>query len=367
MKRLIFTTLLISATVMTGFAQVGIGTPTPNASSILDLTSTSKALLLPRLTTTQRDAITSAVAGMVIFNTTTNCMEIFTTNGWFNVCNGTTTGGLPPVDGDTSSNQVAKTNLIAHWTFDGTTTEITHSVVPTLSGGTVTYTTGKIGQAAHFNNAWLTYPAAATGAGSNNTGFNSNDTLQHGATVTLWEQVPDTSQLTTLFQLSVPAIANWPLFGIQYRKHPDTTIDLDGGLANVDGTGTHPSYQNAFGPSSVKDNGIWGFVTMVYDTTAGGRLLYYFNGAAVGSPVSVATGSGAAQIFPSPESLLLVAPNYASIGAAEGEGYTPGSTNTPAPYMSYGITGNIDDIRFFNTALTAQQVSDLYQLGNQGR
>jgi hypothetical protein len=36
---------------------VGIGTSTPNQSSILDLTSTSKGILIPRMTTTERNAI----------------------------------------------------------------------------------------------------------------------------------------------------------------------------------------------------------------------------------------------------------------------------------------------------------------------
>jgi uncharacterized protein (TIGR03437 family) len=271
-----------------------------------------------------------------------------------------------PDAGDNSSNQIATANLIAYWPFDGSTNESLSSSGPTLTGGTITYVPGRIGEAANFANAWLTFPSSATGAGAATNLFNSSDTLQNGATISVWEQVPDTSQLTTLFQLSVPAVANWPEFGIQYRKHADSTFDLDGGLTNVDGTGTHPSYQYAFGLSG-KDSGSWGFVTMVYDTTAGGRLIYYFDGAAVGTPVSVAPGSGSAQIFPAPEALLLVTPNYASIGTAEGNGYTPGdTTNPPASYMSYGITGNLDDIRFFNTSLSAQQVSDLYQLGLHG-
>jgi hypothetical protein len=49
-------------------ANVGIGTATPNASALLELNSTSKALLLPRMTKTQRNAI-SPVAGMMIYQT----------------------------------------------------------------------------------------------------------------------------------------------------------------------------------------------------------------------------------------------------------------------------------------------------------
>ena len=37
-------------------AQIGVGTTTPNSSAALDVTSTSKGLLIPRMTTLQRNA-----------------------------------------------------------------------------------------------------------------------------------------------------------------------------------------------------------------------------------------------------------------------------------------------------------------------
>lgn len=62
-------------------AQVGIGTNSPNTGAILDLNSTSKALLLPRLTTAERNSISNPAAGMLIFNTDSNkfegCKNIF--------------------------------------------------------------------------------------------------------------------------------------------------------------------------------------------------------------------------------------------------------------------------------------------------
>lgn len=47
----------------------GIGTTTPNASSILDMVSTSKGLLVPRMTKAQRDAIASPATGLLIYQT----------------------------------------------------------------------------------------------------------------------------------------------------------------------------------------------------------------------------------------------------------------------------------------------------------
>jgi len=63
-------------------ATVGIGTPTPAASAKLDITSTTKGFLSPRMTTTQREAISTPATGLKIYNTTTNKYEIFTGTVW---------------------------------------------------------------------------------------------------------------------------------------------------------------------------------------------------------------------------------------------------------------------------------------------
>ncbi len=59
---------------------VAIGTAAPAASAALEINSTTGALLLPRLTTSQRDAL-SAVPGMVIYNTNTFKFQGFTNGG----------------------------------------------------------------------------------------------------------------------------------------------------------------------------------------------------------------------------------------------------------------------------------------------
>lgn len=56
---------------------IGIGTDAPDASALLDLSSTTLGLLFPRLTTTQRDAISSPAAGLMIYNTTTDTLDVY--------------------------------------------------------------------------------------------------------------------------------------------------------------------------------------------------------------------------------------------------------------------------------------------------
>ncbi len=53
----------------TVIAQIGIGTTLPDPSSILDLSSTNKGLLVPRMTSTQRTNITSPATGLLVFQT----------------------------------------------------------------------------------------------------------------------------------------------------------------------------------------------------------------------------------------------------------------------------------------------------------
>lgn len=77
------------------FAQVGIGTTNPDASSVLDVKSTTAGFLPPRLTTEQRDAITSPATGLVIYNTTINCIEWWNGILWQNACGTTFLASIP--------------------------------------------------------------------------------------------------------------------------------------------------------------------------------------------------------------------------------------------------------------------------------
>jgi uncharacterized protein (TIGR02145 family) len=79
------------------FAQVGIGTTNPHASSALDITSTDKGFLSPRMTTADRNVINSGVPaeGLTIYNTDINCLQWWNGSAWFNACDGTSTGIIP--------------------------------------------------------------------------------------------------------------------------------------------------------------------------------------------------------------------------------------------------------------------------------
>jgi hypothetical protein len=69
---------------------VGIGTTNPNANAILDISSTTKAIMLPRMTTVQKSAISPPAAGMVVYDTTEAALYAHNGSAWVKQGGGST-------------------------------------------------------------------------------------------------------------------------------------------------------------------------------------------------------------------------------------------------------------------------------------
>ncbi|OFX18522.1 MAG: hypothetical protein A2033_02340 [Bacteroidetes bacterium GWA2_31_9] len=65
---------------------VAIGILNPDNNAILDISSTNKGVLIPRLTHEQRDSILNPSIGLQIFNITTNCLNYWGGINWFELC-----------------------------------------------------------------------------------------------------------------------------------------------------------------------------------------------------------------------------------------------------------------------------------------
>jgi hypothetical protein len=59
-----------------------LGDATLDASAVLDISSTTKGVLFPRMTTAQRNAITTPADGLVIYNTTDNKLQVRAAGAW---------------------------------------------------------------------------------------------------------------------------------------------------------------------------------------------------------------------------------------------------------------------------------------------
>ncbi|MBK8499028.1 MAG: hypothetical protein IPL52_09470 [Flavobacteriales bacterium] len=106
----------ISSIVLFGQGNVGINNPTPHASALLDLTSSNKGLLMPRMNTAQRTAIAAPATGLLVFDTTLNSFYYFDGTVWLPISSGGAGWG-------TTGN--AGTSVAAH--FVGTTDNVPFS------------------------------------------------------------------------------------------------------------------------------------------------------------------------------------------------------------------------------------------------
>ena len=62
--------------------QASMGTASPNASAQLQIDSTTRGFLPPRMTTTQKNAISSPAAGLVVYDSTTNKLQCYNGSTW---------------------------------------------------------------------------------------------------------------------------------------------------------------------------------------------------------------------------------------------------------------------------------------------
>jgi hypothetical protein len=78
--------VLNSSNIFNNGSNIGIGTANPHPSAKLDVTSTTQGFLPPRMTTAQRNAIINPAEGLIIYNITTNCLNIRSSNVWNTFC-----------------------------------------------------------------------------------------------------------------------------------------------------------------------------------------------------------------------------------------------------------------------------------------
>ncbi|MFM9836906.1 MAG: phage baseplate protein [Cyclobacteriaceae bacterium] len=116
--------LLLAAVVFAASvqAQVGINNNAPDAKSILDLKATDKGLLIPRMTTAFRDAISSSGAtpeSLLVYDTDLKGFYFFQGSNWYSLSgwvkaassNNVSLAGNASVSGTTSAGTVSATNL----------------------------------------------------------------------------------------------------------------------------------------------------------------------------------------------------------------------------------------------------------------
>jgi uncharacterized protein (TIGR02145 family) len=167
-----FSTLILSILWVGVNAQVGIGTTTPNASAVLDVTSTTQGLLPPRMTQAQRNAIVSPAAGLMVW--CTNCgtageLQVYNGTTWTNLTGGTasaTVPGAPTSPVGTAGNAQASVAFTAPASNGGSA--ITGYTVTSSPGGfTATGASSPLVVTGLTNGTAYTFTVVATNAAGN--------------------------------------------------------------------------------------------------------------------------------------------------------------------------------------------------------
>lgn len=90
----------VGLTMTASFGQnnVGIGTTTPSPDAVLDIQSTGQGVLVPRMTTAQRNAIVTPTEGLLVYDIDVNCFYFYesTSAAWQNLCSSGGTGPQGP-------------------------------------------------------------------------------------------------------------------------------------------------------------------------------------------------------------------------------------------------------------------------------
>jgi len=111
MKKIFF---LLNVLLIASFveAQTGIGTTTPNASAKLDVFSTTKGFLPPRMTNAQRTAISSPAEGLMVYQTDgTSGLYYYNGSAWIYIIN-STTNVVSVVNGGTGTTAATGTGSV---------------------------------------------------------------------------------------------------------------------------------------------------------------------------------------------------------------------------------------------------------------
>ena len=269
-------------------------------------------------------------------------------------------GDPPPVPGGfTNSSQVASSNLLAQWSFDGTNNETKSSAAP----GVVTnasFITGIKGQALHLSSGYLLYPTIAA--------LSSKDALA-SCSVSMWinDVANNGSTFSEFFTLARDTTkeTDWLSIinmGIETGRKPSDPIDFHTWV------GSYPSGArkggdniNNFGTAGVDYQVVqginkWTHYVMRYDAATENIDLFADNIRVSNNNFRHRGGLGP---------IVMPTPTQVVIG-----GFSNASTRfSKSPTLNFHglLNGSIDELRVYNKALTDVEISALYQLERQGR
>jgi hypothetical protein len=257
------------------------------------------------------------------------------------------------IEGFDSSGEVAQSNLIAYWSFDGNENEAISGVGPTAHVND-TYITGVRGQGISLNSGYLYYATAIPALG----------TQVHSFTVMAWVQILNNgSTPTSVFQLARPGNLYGNInFLLETGQNPATdTNDLVVHPDYFDGGGTQDNLNANWAPdgagtylSPTIGANKWIQIGCTFDS-ASVIWQVWANGKRIGTLSYQQRGT--AEYSPTVPDEVIIGGWYNDIPGKAA------STDT----WTVPMIGGVDEIRIYNTALGAADIKALYELGVAGK
>ena len=277
MKKIIIL-LAIFTTFATMAQSVGINADgsAANASAMLDVSSTTKGFLPPRMTGAQRNAIASPVpAGLLVL--CTDCgisgeMQVYNGTTWTNLIDGTATTATPRV---TIGTQVWTTvNLDVTTYSDGTAIpQVTDPTTwATITTGAWCYYNNESANGTTYGKLYNWYAVAGIWDEASKT----DATLRKKLAPTGWHVPTDAEWTTLITTLGGTSVAGGKMKATTLWNSPNTDATNSSGFTGLPG-----GYRYLMGTfHHIGSNGYWWNSTQYYDGFAWFRYMNYYNGSA---------------------------------------------------------------------------------------
>jgi len=255
---------------------------------------------------------------------------------------------LPPIGGFNNANEVAASNLVAHFAFEDNGTE-TKSSAATASAVNASYEGGVKGKAVKLSQGYLSYNEI--------TALNSLPSNS----ISLWAKFDNNGTRPSVF-FSLTRPNEWAgnlnlMSETGWKAAGNDTLVIKGLLVTkIDG---NPSFQDSRNEPSkggvqvAKGPNQWHHLVATYDG-ATSTYKIYMDGVKISNPEWEPRGATGPLNFTTPTRLI--------IGAWLTN--LPGGT---ADAWQVPLTGSVDELRVFNKALTDAEINSLYALEIAGR
>lgn len=273
MKRIFLLFIVVILIQFTYAQNVGIGTTTPNSSAQLDVSSTSKGFLPPRLSILQRNAINNPAIGLVIFCTDCDELEVYNGTTWKSMI-GTAACVNATLPSITICNQIwMNKNLAVARYKDG-------SLIPQVTDPAI-WANLSIGAWCWYNNDSATYAATYGRL------YNWYAVIDSRGLAPAGWHVPSYAEWLTLTTcLGGPPIAGGKIKSTTVWNLPNTGATNSSGFAGLPG-----GYRNYLGPFlDIGNFGYWWSSTPFGSPYAWYLTLNYFSAGANTNPSEVPNG-----------------------------------------------------------------------------